>query len=71
MKHSNWILGLGILVAVLLIAGSLYLTAETHRQGQTTDIRQEIASPIESVTALSKESFLELTKRLTTTLLKN
>jgi len=24
MKHSNWILGIGVIVAIILIAGSVY-----------------------------------------------
>jgi hypothetical protein len=41
MKHSNWILGIGILIAVLLLTGSFLLKSEPI---------PEAKSPIESTT---------------------
>jgi len=31
MKHSNWILGIGVIVAIILIAGSLYFGTESTK----------------------------------------
>lgn len=41
MKHSNWILGIGILIAVLLLTGSFLMKSEPA---------PEANSPIESTT---------------------
>jgi hypothetical protein len=49
MKQSNIILGIGIIVAVILIAGSFFLKASPLDQ-QSTD------SPTKSLTSISKSA---------------
>ena len=64
MKQSNIILGIGILVAVLLIAGSFFLKADPLEHQSDT-------SPIKPLTSISKSAksiaiipFRELSKHL-------
>ena len=49
MKQSNIILGIGILVAVLLIAGSFFLKANPVEH-------QSATSPIKPLTSISKKA---------------
>ena len=54
MKHSNWVLGIGVLVAVILLTGSLLLKAKPTPE---TNIPL-VSRPLSTVTKTAKKIVL-------------
>ncbi len=69
MKQSNWILGLGILVAALLIAGSFYLKATPVDSSQTNLSQPKAENPIGAIKSLTGKPLQGIIERVTTALL--
>lgn len=54
MKHSNWVLGIGVLVAVILLTGSLLLKAKPTPEANSPLVSQ----PLSTITTTAKKLVL-------------
>jgi len=64
MKHSNWILGIGIIVAVILITSTLLLKAETKSEVNTPVVSQPISAAANTAKTIVLKPLKEVTARL-------
>lgn len=64
MKQSNIILGIGILVAVLLIAGSFFLKASPQEHQSATSPNKPLTSISKSAKSLALIPFHALSKHI-------
>jgi hypothetical protein len=64
MKHSNLVLGIGILVAVLLIAGSIFLKADPLEGSSPTSTEQPISKVTKTMKNMATKPLQELSKKI-------
>ena len=64
MKHSNWILGIGILVAVILLTGSLLLKAKPIPEANTPTVSPALSTVTKTAKKLVLIPLKEVSLRL-------
>ena len=66
MKHSNWILGIGVIVAIILIAGSVYFGFKSMDSADLPTVDASSAISTKTVTNYIFTSLKGISHRLFT-----
>lgn len=66
MKHSNWILGIGVIVAIILIAGSVYFGSKSMDSADIPTVHASSAISTKTMTNYIFTTLKDVSQRLFT-----